>query len=304
MSKHLIPIGVIERDTGLSKDVLRKWELRYGFPQPRRTEGRERLYTVEQLHRLRTIKRLMDSGMRPAQAIALDDVDLDRLARSIEPLPSGNEDGAMARALTLLDDHDTPALRQLLARELTLRGIQSGILELLAPLTTAVGEAWAAGRIGVHQEHLYAETLLGLLHGIHTNLPAGHGPRVLLATPPGEEHTLGIAMLQVLLNLDGANCVSLGAQMPLEELASAALAHRADVVGLSFSIAFPPRSVRPVLTNLRQRLPPAVALWAGGAGAARHKRLPAGILRLATLPDALDALKSGAWRPAATTSVE
>jgi methanogenic corrinoid protein MtbC1 len=204
----------------------------------------------------------------------------------------------------MLEAHDTLALRQLMAGELTLRGIESGILGLIAPLTTAVGDAWAAGRLGVHQEHLYAETLLSLLHSLLTNLPRSNGPRVLLATPPGEGHTLGIAMLQVLLNLHGAETISLGAQMPLDELAAAARAHEADIVGLSFSIAFPSRSVRPVLTNLRQRLSPTVALWAGGAGTARHKRLPEGILRLVTLPDALDTLKSGAWRPAATTSVE
>ncbi|MRR49698.1 MAG: MerR family transcriptional regulator [Rhodocyclaceae bacterium] len=302
MSKYLIPIGVIERDTGLSKDVLRKWELRYGFPRPLRNESGERHYTIEELGRLRTIKRLIDSGLRPAKAIAMGDGEAELLTRRIESLSTGNSDQAIARVLTVLERHDTSALRHLLAQELNQRGIRSGILDLIAPLTTAVGDAWATGRLGVHQEHLYAETLLGLLHSLLTNLPHGDGPRVLLATPPGEQHTLGIAMLQILLTLYGANAVSLGGPLPLDELAMAADAHQADIVGLSFSIAFPSREVRPVLTNLRQRLPPEVALWAGGSGAARHKRLPEGILRLISLSDAIDALPSGSGTPVPTTN--
>jgi hypothetical protein len=58
-------ISAVERDTGLSKDTLRIWERRYGFPMPDRDNLGERSYPFEQVERLRTIKRLLDAGHRP-----------------------------------------------------------------------------------------------------------------------------------------------------------------------------------------------------------------------------------------------
>src|ERR1700709_1096065 len=60
-------ISAVERETGLSKDVLRMWERRYGFPDPLRDDNAERRYAPDQVAKLRAIKRLMDSGMRPGK---------------------------------------------------------------------------------------------------------------------------------------------------------------------------------------------------------------------------------------------
>ena len=46
-------IAAVERETGLSKDVLRMWERRYGFPVPERDANGERLYPAAQVERLR-----------------------------------------------------------------------------------------------------------------------------------------------------------------------------------------------------------------------------------------------------------
>ena len=55
-------ISAVERDTGLSKDILRIWERRYGFPNPTRDQYGERLYPAEQIEKLRIIRRLMAAG--------------------------------------------------------------------------------------------------------------------------------------------------------------------------------------------------------------------------------------------------
>src|SRR5438105_13825833 len=75
-------ISAVERETGLSKDVLRMWERRYGFPKPRRDENGERQYSVVEVGKLRAIKRLMDVGMRPGKVIALSADELNALADS------------------------------------------------------------------------------------------------------------------------------------------------------------------------------------------------------------------------------
>jgi DNA-binding transcriptional MerR regulator len=77
----MLTIAQVERETGLSKDVLRVWERRYGFPTPRRSEGGDRLYEPDQVERLRLIKRLMDQGLRPGRLFSLAADQLNDLAQ-------------------------------------------------------------------------------------------------------------------------------------------------------------------------------------------------------------------------------
>ena len=112
---------------------------------------------------------------------------------------------------------------------------------------------------------------------------------------PDEPHVLGLLMAEALFALEGAECIPLGTQMPLLEIARAANAHRADIVALSFSVAFPQRQIPGLLQQLRMVLPPAVALWAGGGGVQRLSRIDDVVL-LSALDDALAAIT--AWRTA------
>ena len=62
-------IDEVSRDTGIGKDTLRKWESRYRYPTPLRDQQGRRSYSVEQVERLRVIKRLLDTGSRPGQLL-------------------------------------------------------------------------------------------------------------------------------------------------------------------------------------------------------------------------------------------
>lgn len=76
----MMSIAAVERDTGLSKDALRIWEKRYGFPVPERDAQGERCYPMDQVERLRVIKRLLDVGHRPGRIANLSSEDLQTLA--------------------------------------------------------------------------------------------------------------------------------------------------------------------------------------------------------------------------------
>src|SRR6266478_5364874 len=78
----LLNISAVERETGLSKDVLRIWERRYGFPEPKRDDNAERQYPQEQVAKLRAIKRLMDTGMRPVKLIRRSLAELNTIAET------------------------------------------------------------------------------------------------------------------------------------------------------------------------------------------------------------------------------
>jgi DNA-binding transcriptional MerR regulator len=273
---ELLSIAAVERETGVSKDTLRIWERRYGFPQPTRNAIGERSYPLDQVARLRLIRRLMDQGLRPGRIFAMSAAELETQAAgtpSAAPLSAQHD-----LALYLLKTHQTAELRRELNQAVMRDGLFRFLTESAAPLATLVGDAWMRGEIHVFEEHLFTEQLQGVLRQAISQVPtAGGSPRVLLSTLPGEQHGLGLLMAEAACALEGAECVSLGVQTPVAELAAAALAKRADVVAVSFSANFPATGLQEAVKSLRAALPTGVELWCGGTGAARLKRPPAAV---------------------------
>lgn len=299
MSNELPPnltIAAVERDTRLSKDVLRAWEKRYGFPSPERDANGERCYPAIQVERLRLLKRLIDQGYRPGNLMRLSNEALAALPPR-QPSPAaadaGQADDEIEDLLGTIK-HDPagfgPAIRHQLARQ----GLERFVQNIAAPLTFAVGRCWADGSFGVFDEHFYTEETTRVLRQAISALPRGaRPPRILMTTLPGETHALGLLMAEALFALDGATCVSLGTETPLLDIARAAAAYRSDIVALSFSEAFPQRQVGAMLRQLRLALPGHTALWAGGAGIAALATIP----RVQLLPALEDGCRAlDAWR--------
>ncbi|HEU0201565.1 MAG TPA: MerR family transcriptional regulator [Burkholderiaceae bacterium] len=291
-------IAAVERDVGLSKDVLRVWERRYGFPTPERDGKGERLYPASQVERLRLIKRLMDQGFRPSQLLAIPAEELAALSsqRSVAEL-AGTSEGStgLAELVTAVKRHDTDAYLQALQQRFARQGLQRFVLDTIAPLTELVGVAWEEGQLQVFEEHLFTELTARVLRQAIAAVPGGKAPRIVLTTLPNEQHAMGLLMVEALLSLEGARCISLGTQVPLVEIAQAAAAHRADIVALSFSTAFPARQIPALLQQLRSALPASKQLWAGGGGVRRLVPQP-GVLTVGTLEEVTTAVV--AWRDA------
>jgi MerR family transcriptional regulator, light-induced transcriptional regulator len=262
-------ISAVEREVGLSKDVLRVWERRYGFPTPERAPSGERQYSAQQVERLRLIKRLMDQGHRPGKLLASSARELEKLASAAGAmLPTPAPDG-LERLVARITQHDVDGFLQGLRQRLARAGLAAFVQDTVAPLSALVGVAWQEGRLEVFEEHLFTELTERVLRQAIAALPAGDSPRVLLTTAPNEQHAMGLLMVEALLALEGAHCVSLGTQTPLVEIGRAAKAHRADIVALSFSMAYPRRQVGPLLSDLRRLLPRNIEIWAGGGGMRR-----------------------------------
>jgi len=267
-----LSIAAVERDVGISKDVLRVWERRYGFPVPERDAHGERLYPPDQVARLKLVKRLMDQGFRPGRLLTtpLDELNTLSAPRADAESSEGREaDADLEALLTLIGRHKAMDYANALQQRLVRHGLLRFVQDTVAPLTHRVGAAWEEGRLEVFEEHLFTELTNRVLRQAIAAVPVGHRPRVLLTTLPNEQHTMGLLMVEALLSLQGAHCISLGTQTPLLEIARSAVAHRADVVGLSFSTAFPARQIPELLRGLRAGLPSSTELWAGGGGTRR-----------------------------------
>lgn len=272
-------ISDVERDTGVAKETLRVWERRYAFPQPERDQNGERLYPADQVHRLRLVKRLLDQGYRPGKIMHLATdalAELGAKAGAVTPPPNA-DDPELRLCLDLLRRHKIGELRQRMAQALLQLGLQRFVTELVAPLTTLVGDTWAAGGLAVFEEHLYAEMLQGLMRNaiFSANQQIGlaaASPRILLTTVPLERHGLGLLMAEALFALEGAHCMSLGTQTPLADIVAAARVHQSDIVALSFSSVMSPRAAIDNVTELQARLGEATQVWAGGSCAVLARR--------------------------------
>lgn len=294
------PIGVVERETGLGKDTLRVWERRYQFPQPQRDANGERVYPLEQVTKLRLMKNLMDRGHRPGKIVHLAVPELQHLydAGAKDGL---QRDGAaktdlphLAVYLDLCKTHQPTELRRTLSQALHRLGIQAFMLEVLAPLNEAVGDLWASGGYAVHEEHMYTEVVQNILRNAtwmleHAHETAPAAPRILMSTFAREPHGLGLLMAEAMFALEGARCISLGLQTPIADIASAAQAHQADIVALSFSVMMNAQHALEGLRDLRAALPPEIGIWIGGScrGLTRVSPEVAQVLALSDVPQAI-----------------
>ena len=303
-------IAAVERDTGLTKDTLRVWERRYGFPNPGRDGFGERLYPIDQVDKLRVLRRLMDAGHRPGKLIHLPMHALLLLGRQ-ERLPASAAPAQTAAAsvtapdvgefLTLIRSRQPEVLRRSLAQALLRLGLERFVFDVAAPLARLIGEVWPRDELEGFDERLSIESLQTVMRGALASISSpGAPPTVILTTVPGEPHGLGLLMTESLLSLQGCRCLSLGVLTPLWDAVLAARAHRADVLALSFSSALNAAQVVDSLAELREMLPATIGIWAGGDSPALRRHRLAGVEVLAGLHEI--APQIARWR--LTTSTE
>jgi MerR family transcriptional regulator, light-induced transcriptional regulator len=189
-----------------------------------------------------------------------------------------------------------------LLKRATRDGLERFVLDVAAPLAARVGNAWAAGTLQVYHEHLFSEAMQTTLRSLMRPLAdvlrgRGSRPRVLLTTISGEGHGLGILMAEAMFTLSECECMQLGLQTPLHDIADAVSAHNIDIVALSFSAVLPAHSIATSLNDLRNLLPSNVHVWVGGSSPALRRKTSDGIDYVAGLAPIEETV--AAWRQSA-----
>ena len=282
MQYEYLSIGAVERDSGIARDTLRIWERRYGFPLPLRNDKGERVYPQGQLRRLQRIRRLLDQGLRPGKVVALSESDLDRLEADL--YPDNDVDESIEGIIEILQSTDGSALESELSELYQHQGMEVFITETVVPLLCTVGQRWAMGRLEIFEEHLLSEVLTRFLNSeIYVLQKNAMKPRVLLATLPGEEHTLGLLMISAILSSRSISVFNLGAEVPLDQVISAVDRLDADVLGITVSAAYQYENIRSNINELRDSIPAGVDIWIGGEGVKRMRKLPLGVTRVTSM---------------------
>jgi MerR family transcriptional regulator, light-induced transcriptional regulator len=255
----VLRIGELSRRLGVSDHVLRAWESRYGLLQPMRSPGGFRLYSEADAARVRRMQAYLAQGLSAAEAarvaLAEDQAALaenqaalaeNRAALAWDgdsradgspaadagrlPAAASEWPGALRRAL---DAFDEPAAQAVLDRLVSDLSLTTMLREVVLPYLAELGERWLQGTASIAQEHFASNVIRGRLAGLARGWGDGHGPRAILACPPGELHDLALMVFGIALNRRGWRIDYLGTSTPVEEVTRAAQAMRPDLVVLA-----------------------------------------------------------------------
>ena len=256
-AEELLRIGELSKRTGVSAESLRAWERRYRLLRPTRSAGGLRLYSPDDLERVRKMRAHLAAGLAAAEAARL------ACAPDDEDSRSGSADPVRLRAAlaAAVERFDEAAAQALLDRAVAALSIDALLVELVLPYLHGLGAGWERGETSVAQEHFASGLIRGRLLGLARGWGLGVGPIALLACLPGEFHDLGLIAFGLALRARGWRIVFLGADTPAKTIDTAARMIDPALVVLS---GVSPKRLRPVIAQLRP-LAARYALAIGGA---------------------------------------
>jgi DNA-binding transcriptional MerR regulator len=214
-------IGELAKRTGVSPELLRAWEQRYGLLQPTRTPGGFRLYSTADEARVQRMQSLVSGGLAAAQAARL-------VLRGGEPEPRPDAgsaaplEEAAANLSAALDRLDEQAANTALDRLISAYTVETVLQDVVLPYLHRLGERWETGEVSVAQEHFASNLLRGRLLGLAQGWGQGQGPRAILACLPGEHHELGLLAFGIALRRRGWRITYLGTNSPIGAVADTA----------------------------------------------------------------------------------
>jgi methanogenic corrinoid protein MtbC1/DNA-binding XRE family transcriptional regulator len=141
-------------------------------------------------------------------------------------------------------------------------------LKVVTPALEGVGESWCRGDIGVGEQKLATEIVIGQLDRLRAHFapPARRSLyRVMVACIEGEQHYIGARMLADLCGARGWHVDFLGASVPNEALVAMVHRRHPQVVGLSVTMTQGVENVRLVLGELEKSAPEVRVIVAGQA---------------------------------------
>ena len=252
VADRYLTIGPFSRRAGISVDLLRAWERRYGVPRPTRTANGRRLYTDADLRLVTAMRRALGRGMPAAEAA--------RVAAStpVEPAAAIDAGGELSvlrnrlrDALTAFDD---ARAQEQLDRLFGAYTVDTALSDVILPYVR---------ELGVGHEHFASNLIQGRLLSHARKWDEGNGPLAVLACPSGELHTIGLLCFGLALRARGWRITYLGADTPTATLIELAGALRPARVVLASVRSETYLDARGMLSDLARTVPVSLA----GAGA-------------------------------------
>lgn len=290
--------------TNLNIHTIRAWEKRYSAVTPERTETNRRMYSKEDIEKLNLLSEALRNGHSIGTIAHLSVEELRGLIPSnfshTTPItkPVSKFQNLIADSIYHISHYDYKSFENILLDSSVNFSRQSLLIDIIIPLLEEIGNLWESGKIRVTHEHFAVSvlrTFLGSLIDNNTIPPTA--PKILTTTPEGFLHELG-ALISALYAMDfGWNAIFLGANLPAEEISSAAKAN--DVSAILLSFVYPeddPRAGKQ-LRKLRKYVGEEMKILVSGQAAIGYLKFIEEtnsilIQRLDELPSALKSIRS------------
>jgi len=275
-------ISTVSKRSGVKADLVRAWERRYQAVTPTRTAGGHRVYTDQDIARLKLLNQATGNGHSISQIAQFSLDDLKNLLK--------NESGAITQTsnssavsacdrVHLAEDYiekcyaavlafDAKMLESHFENAIVELGSEAFIEHLLTPLLTRIGERWKTGELRPVHEHMTSSVIRSLTYILRNNNPcSADAPRMIVSTPMGQLHELGALLAAIMAELSGWQVTYLGANLPAEEIAAGVKYTGASALTISLSFATDDHVVPKELRRLKKLIGNDVALIVGGRAA-------------------------------------
>jgi MerR family transcriptional regulator, light-induced transcriptional regulator len=256
-------IGALSRRVGVSPELLRAWEQRYGLLRPSRSAGGFRLYSTADEARVLVMQRHLGTGLPAAEAARLALVETGRggVDAAASGLATLGQLSAELRAA--LDGFDEPGAHAVLDRLFAAFRLQTVLRDVVLPYLHELGLRWERGEASVAQEHFASNVLRGRLLGLARGWAEASGHRAVLACAPGEFHDLPLISFGLALAARGWSIIFLGPDTPIATIEEALRGREQALVVISAMSAERFRAVQAELSELARSFRVGLA----GAGA-------------------------------------
>jgi DNA-binding transcriptional MerR regulator/methylmalonyl-CoA mutase cobalamin-binding subunit len=279
-NNYKYPIKVVSQMTGLSVHVIRAWEKRYNVVEPDRTDTNRRLYSEEDIEKLKLLNDALHLGHHIGGIANLSLPELKKLIpkennnlleskNGVAPLNSENlVEEILSDSMQAIRNYDAKKLETILLNASARLTQPVLIEELIIPLVYKVGDLWHSGEIRVANEHLASSVIRSFLFNLLESYAVNNSAPVLIsATPRGQEHELGALIAGVVAASAGWKVVYLGSNLPAEEIGAVVSYLNAKVVAISLVYPSDDPVLPKELKKLKQLLTSAVSIIAGGKAA-------------------------------------
>lgn len=256
-------LKAVVQETGINPETLRAWERRYGLPQPDRSEGGHRRYSLYDIELLKWLSERLDEGMSISSAVDLhqslstDGKDPITFSPLNTPFTRGTHEsmatGTGAQPLSQLRADwvtacmafNEPRAEQALSTAFALYSPEDVCFDVLRAGLEEIGEHWYQGDITVQQEHFATAQAMRKLESLIAAAPkAIRKERILIASPVGEMHEFALLILAFLLKRRGFEVIYLGTNVPNDRLAETIREIKPDLIVSSAQQMYTAASLR------------------------------------------------------------
>jgi methanogenic corrinoid protein MtbC1 len=197
------------------------WEQRYGFLKPQRTESNIRYYDSKELKRLLNIALLNRFGFRISRINQMSDEEMHEKVLSLTQ-PFACEERFVTELINAMMEMNLQRFEEVLDNYMLAKGLNKAVQHVIFPFLEKIGLLWVTSHLNPAQEHLVTNIIRQkLIVAIETAYSRTEkGVTFVLFLPEGEYHELGLLYVHYLLKSKGIRTLYLGANMPLDAVAS------------------------------------------------------------------------------------